>query len=416
MKLKFLFAWIGLSVCGAAVAAEPIRLGMVEAMSGPMANAGEAVARNLQFAVERVNARGGVSLPGGARPLKLEILDSKGQVSDALTVLRRVTDEKMPFVLQGNSSAVAAALIDAVNKHNERSPAAKLVFLNYSAVDPSLTNERCSPWHFRFDAHSDMRMAALAEVIAADRSVSKVYLINQDYSFGRDVARSARSMLATRRPDVAVVGDELHPIGRVRDFSPYIAKIKASGANAVITGNWGNDLSLLVRAAREQGLDTAFYTFYGNGLGSTIAIGDAGVGRVRSVAEWHVNAGGGMDKVYADFRARYPKPADDYFQARMVVMIEMLARAIEAAGTTEPAAVAAKLGGMRYTANQGNPLGEVWMRPQDHQLQGPLVVAVQERKGSPGAARDVEGSGFGFRTEQAFEPGRLTQPTTCRLR
>lgn len=405
----------GLACVPAVLAAEPIRLGMVEAMSGPMANAGEAVARNLQFAVDRVNARGGVKLPDGARPLKLEIFDSKGQTNEALTVLRRVADERIAFVLQGNSSAVAAALIDAVNKHNERTPAARMVFLNYSAVDPSLTNERCSPWHFRFDAHADMRMAALADVIAADRKVSKVYLINQDYSFGQEVARSARAMLATRRPDVAIVGDELHPIGRVRDFGPYIAKIKASGADAVITGNWGNDLSLLVRAAREQGLDAAFYTFYGNGLGSTVAIGEAGVGRVRSVAEWHVNAGGGMDKVYSDFRARYPKPADDYFQPRTIVMVDMLARAIEAAGSTDPAAVAAKLSGMRFTAAQGNPLGEVWMRAEDHQLQGPQVVAVMDRQGAPGVVRDVEGSGFGFRTERAFAPGRLAQPTSCRF-
>lgn len=414
-----LFKTLAAAAClvsaGSLHASEPIRLGMVEAVSGPMANAGEAVARNLHFAVDRINARGGVKLPGGARPLKLEIFDSKGQTNEALTVLRRVADEQIPFVLQGNSSAVAAALIEAVSKHNERSPGSRMLFLNYSAVDPSLTNERCSPWHFRFDAHADMRMAALAEVIAADRKVSKVYLINQDYSFGQEVARSARSMLASRRPDVAIVGDELHPVGRVRDFAPYIAKIKAAGADAVITGNWGNDLSLLVRAAREQGLDAAFYTFYGNGLGSTVAIGDAGVGRVRSVAEWHVNAGGGMDKVYAEFRARHPKPADDYFQPRTIVMVEMLARAIEAAGSTEPAAVAAKLAGMRFGARQGNPLGEVWMRPEDHQLQGPLVVALMDRMGAPGVARDVEGSGYGFRTERAFESGRLAQPTTCRF-
>lgn len=420
-----LFAWRLLvagagAVCAllagvAQAASEPIRLGLVEGLSGPFANAGEAVARNLQFAVERVNARGGVRLPGGARPLKLELFDSKGQVEEALLLQRRVADERIAYVLQGNSSAVAAALIEGVNKHNERHPEARMLLLNFSAVDPSLTNERCSPWHFRFDAHADMRMAALAEVIAQDPGVRRVYLINQDYSFGQQVARSARAMLASRRPDVVIAGDELHPLGRVRDFSPYVAKIKASGADAVITGNWGNDLALLVRAARDQGLDAAFYTFYGNGLGSTTAIGDAGVGKVRAVAEWHGNAGGGMDRVYADFRARYPKPADDYFQARMVVLVEMLVRAIEAAGSTEAGTVAARLAGMRWGAGQGNPLGDVWMRPEDHQLQGPLVVSVMERAGRPPVVRDVEGSGYGFRTERAFAPGRLAQPSACRM-
>jgi branched-chain amino acid transport system substrate-binding protein len=402
--------------CRALAAVEPIRLGMIEGLSGPFANAGEAVARNLHFAVARVNARGGVRLPGGARPLALATLDSKGQVEEALLQLKRASDDGVRFILQGNSSAVAGALIDAIGRHNERAPAGRQLLLNYSAVDPALTNERCSFWHFRFDAHAEMRMAALMQVIEADPRVRRVYLINQDYSFGREVARSARDMLARWRPDVQIVGDELHPLGRIRDFAPYAAKIRQAGADTVVTGNWGNDLTFLVRAARDAGLEASFYTFYGNGLGAPAAIGEAGVGRVRAVAEWHYNAGlPAMDAVYADFRKRYPEPRDDYFQARMTVLIEMLVRAIEAAGSTEAAAVAQRLAGMRYTAAQGNPLGEVWMRPEDHQLQAPLYVSVMERVGSRGVVRDVEGSGFGFRTERRLGAAETGRPSACRM-
>jgi len=402
--------------CRALAAVEPIRLGMIEGLSGPFANAGEAVARNLHFAVARVNARGGVRLPGGARPLALATFDSKGQVEEALLQLKRASDDGVRFILQGNSSAVAGALIDAIGRHNERAPAGRQLLLNYSAVDPALTNERCSFWHFRFDAHAEMRMAALMQVIEADPRVRRVYLINQDYSFGREVARSARDMLARWRPDVQIVGDELHPLGRIRDFAPYAAKIRQAGADTVVTGNWGNDLTFLVRAARDAGLEASFYTFYGNGLGAPAAIGEAGVGRVRAVAEWHYNAGlPAMDAVYADFRQRYPEPRDDYFQARMTVLIEMLVRAIEAAGSTEAAAVAQRLAGMRYTAAQGNPLGEVWMRPEDHQLQAPLYVSVMERVGSRGVVRDVEGSGFGFRTERRLGAAETGRPSACRM-
>jgi branched-chain amino acid transport system substrate-binding protein len=259
-------------------------------------------------------------------------------------------------------------------------------------------------------------MAALMQVIAADPRVRRVYLINQDYSFGREVARSARELLAARRPEVQIVGDELHPLGRIRDFAPYAAKIRQVGADTVITGNWGNDLTFLVRAARDAGLEASFYTFYGNGLGAPAAIGEAGVGRVRAVAEWHYNAGlPAMDAVYADFRKRYPEPRDDYFQARMTLLIEMLVRAIEAAGSTEAAAVAQRLAGMRYSAAQGNPLGEVWMRPEDHQLQAPLYVSVMDRAGSRGVVRDVEGSGFGFRTERRLEAAETSRPSACRM-
>src|SRR5512145_97943 len=235
-------------------ASAPIPIALIEGLSGPFANAGEAVHRNLLFAVERVNRRGGVRLPGGSRPLELLRFDGKGSSEESLAMLRAALDRRVAFVTQGNSSAVAAALVEALNKHNQRSPDTRALLLNYSAVDPVLTNERCSFWHFRFDAHADMRLAALVEVLREDAALKKVYLIGQDYSFGQHVRREARSRIAASRPDVEIVGDELHPIGRVKDFLPYAMKVKASGAQAVLTGNWGNDLTLLVKAMREVGV------------------------------------------------------------------------------------------------------------------------------------------------------------------
>ena len=266
-----------------------IRLALVESLSGAFANTGEAVYRNLLWAVERVNARGGVPTAQGRRRLELLRYDSKGQNEEALSALRSAIDAGARVILQGNSSAAAAALVDAIAKHNERDPGRRVVFLNYSAVDPALTNEKCSFWHFRFDAHADMRMTALMQVLKDDRALQSVYLIGQDYSFGQAVLREAKRQLGALRPDVRVVGDELHALGRVKDFMPYAAKIMASGAQAVITGNWGNDLTLLVKAAREAGFTGTFYTFYGNALGAPAAIGEAGIGKVLAVADWLPN-------------------------------------------------------------------------------------------------------------------------------
>src|SRR5512133_3696514 len=313
---------------------------MIEGLSGGNANGGEAVFRNLVWAVERVNERGGVKLPGGARRLALERYDSKGQIEEALSALRSAIDDGARVIAQGNSSAVAAALIEAVNKHNEREPARRVLFLNYSAVDPILTNEKCSYWHFRFDAHGDMRMAALMEVLRDDRSVKSAYLIGQDYSFGQAVLREARRQLGVQRPDIQVVGDELHPLLRVKDFAPYAAKIKASGADAVITGNFSNDLTLLVKAAREAGFNGKFYTFYGNALGAPAAIGEAGAGRIVAVADWLPNVQGtASEAFYRAFHQRYPNPADDYVHMRMQLMIEALAKSMEQAGSVEAGAI-----------------------------------------------------------------------------
>ena len=396
----------------AAPAAAPIRIGMIEGLSGPFANTGEAVYRNLVWATERVNARGGVKLPGGHRPLLIERFDSKGQTEEALSALRSAIDRDITVVTQGNSSAAASGLIDAINKHNERDPARQVLFLNYSAVDPVLTNQNCSYWHFRFDAHADMRMTALMNVLRDDKDLKQIYLIGQDYSFGQSVLREARSQLAAKRPDVKIVGDELHPMARVKDFAPYAAKIKASGAQAVLTGNWGNDLTLLVKAAREAGFEGSFYTFYGNALGAPAAIGDAGIGKVIAVADWFPNVPTKESEAfYQSFRQRFPNPADDYVHMRMQLMVESLAQAIERAGSVKAAAVAAQL--EKVEVQLAGQIAR--MRAADHQFQQPLAVAVMDRQGTPGVKFDVEGSGYGFRVIRNLTPQQAEQPHGCNM-
>lgn len=390
----------------------PIRIALIESMSGPFANTGEAVFRNLVWATERVNARGGVKLPGGARNLVIERYDNKGQNEESLAALRSAIDDGVTVIAQGNSSAIAAVLIDAINKHNEREPGKRVIFLNYSAVDPILTNEKCSFWHFRFDAHADMRMAALMDVLRDDAAVKSVYLIGQDYSFGQAVLREARKQLAAQRPDVQIVGDELHALGRVKDFIPYAVKIKASGAQAVMTGNWGNDLTLLIKAAKEVGYEGKFYTFYGNALGVPAALGDAGVDKVVAVADWFPNApGAASEAFYRSFRQRFPKPQDDYVHMRMQLMMEAIAQGIERAGTTDSTAVATQLEkvSVSLAGRQGT------MRAADHQFQQPLEVALMGKQGAPGVKFDVEGSGYGFRIIKTIAAERAAQPQSCKM-
>jgi branched-chain amino acid transport system substrate-binding protein len=394
------------------VAATPIKIAMIESLSGPFANTGEAVYRNLIWAVERVNAQGGVKLRAGSSPLVIDRYDNKGQAEEALSALKSAIDDGARFVMQGNSSSTAAALIDAINKHNEREPSKRVVFLNYSAVDPILTNEKCSFWHFRFDAHADMRMTALMAVLKDDKSVKSVYILGQDYSFGHAVARESKRQLGLLRPDVQVVGEELHPMGRVKDFLPYAAKIKSSGAQAVITGNFGNDLTLLIKAAKEVGFEGKFYTFYGNALGAPAAIGDAGLGKVVAVADWLPNVQGAPSEAfYQSFRQRYPKPADDYVHMRMQLMVMSLAQAIEKAGSTNALDVADQLAVSKVTL--GGQTGA--MRASDHQFQQPLVVGLMDKVGSAGIKFDVEGSGYGFRVIKTLSAAKAELPNSCKM-
>ena len=415
--------WLGAPAWAQTVAAAPIRVALIEGLSGPFANTGEAVFRNLFWAVERVNARGGVNLPDGKRALALERFDSKGQTEEALSALRSAIDSGIQVVTQGNSSATAAALVDAINKHNERDPGRRVLFLNYSAVEPALTNDKCSFWHFRFDAHADMRVSALMSVLKDDKALQSIYLVGQDYSFGQAVLREARKQLTDQRPDVRIVGEELHPMARVKDFLPYAAKIKSSGAQAVLTGNWGNDLTLLVKAAREVGYEGKFYTFYGNALGAPAAMGEAGIGKVVAVAEWFPNvAGRESEAFYQAFKQRFPKPEDDYVHQRMQLMVEALAQSLERAGSQAvkqsdgkasldvvALANAMETAEVTFAGQTGR------MRAADHQLQQPLVVAVMDKQGQLGVKFDVEGSGYGFRVIRQVTAARAELPHTCRM-
>jgi len=269
-----------LLAAGPSLAQETIKVAYIDPLSGPGATVGEVGLKTLQFLADELNAK------GGAAGKKFEILpfDNKVNPQESLVQAQKAVDVGARILTQGNGSSVAAALVDWVAKYNDRNPGKEVLYLNYAAVDPAFTNEKCSFWHFRFDANADMKMESLTTYMAGRKEIKKVYLINQDYSFGQAVKKAARDYLGRKRPDIQIVGDDLHPLGKVSDFAPYVAKIKASGADSVITGNWGNDMSLLVKAGRDAGLDVVWYTYYAGGLGTPTAMGDAAAGKVKIIA------------------------------------------------------------------------------------------------------------------------------------
>jgi branched-chain amino acid transport system substrate-binding protein len=393
--------------------AQTIKVAYIDPLSGPFANVGEQGLAEFRFAVERINASGMLG------KMKLEVVpfDNKVSPQESLNQLKRVIDQGIQYITQGNSSAVAGALLEAVNRHNERNPGKEILYLNYAAVDPAFTNEKCSFWHFRFDANADMKMESLTTYMATQKNIKKVYLLNQDYSFGQAVKKAAREMLARKRPDIQIVGDDLHPLGQVKDFAPYVAKIKQSGADSVITGNWGNDMSLLVKAGKDAGLDVAWYTYYAGGLGTPTAMGEAAAGKVKIIAEYHSNvANNKAAKWDADYRKQAPKGNPDFYFLRGKIMWEMFAKAIAQAKSAEPKAVALALEGMKYDAD----LGEVEMRKSDHQLIQPLYVLTLVKsaaKGGPKEAKiDMENSGLAPITDARMEGFTSSVPTSCQMK
>jgi branched-chain amino acid transport system substrate-binding protein len=382
---------------------------VIDPLSSSFANVGESQVREAQLAVEGINARGGVL---GGRMFEIVDLDGKGSPQESLLALKRAIDMGIRIVNQNVGSSVAAALIDAINKHNARNPDQTILYLNTGSIDPALTNDKCSFWHFRFDADAEMKVTALTDSIAVNGAVKRVYLINQDYSFGQAVSRAAKALLAKKRPDIEIVGDDLHPLGMIKDFAPYIAKIKAAKADAVITGNWGNDLSLMIKAAREMGFLPIFYTLYATDDGTPSALGDAGLGKVNNIAVWYSNidiASAGQH--FLEFRTRFKDAKVDITSSSHRIAFEMLAKAIDKTQSTDPVKIARVMEGMALM----DDAGEVTMRADNHQLLQPLFTAVYTKVDGKEVKYDAEHTGNGFKVIRRIEAKDTTLTTTCKM-
>ena len=400
---------IGLAALGlaglilSASAAAQVKFAYIDPLSGGAASAGINAQKHMTYLVDRLNAAGGMN----GEKVELISYDNKVDPQESLIALKKALDDGARFVFQGNGSAVALAITDAVLKYNERNPGKEVLFLNYAAVDPALTNEKCNFWHFRFDADADMKMAALTDAIAKQPQIKSVYLINQDYSFGRAVAAAARKMLAEKRPDIKIVGDELHPLQKVQDFSPYVAKIKASGADTVITGNWSNDMLLLIKAGKDAGLKVQWYTYYGGALGAPSAIGKDGIGIVKQISEYHNNALPDLDPDVAAFKKRFTGKDDEFGYYRLKTTFDMLAAAAAKAKSNDPVKIARALEGIKVTTT----VGEVEMRADNHQILQPMFVSTF----TDNVKFDVEKTGLGFKTDAKINAKDTALPTTCKM-
>ena len=407
--LPFAVAAAVLMLGGAASAQETVKIGYIDPLSGGGASVGEGGLKTFQYLADELNAKGGIL----GHKVEIVPLDNKTNPQESLVQAQKALDAGVRYITQGNGSSVGAALEDFVTKNNSRNPGKEMLYFNYAAVDPSMTNEKCSYWHFRWDANSDIKMAALTNYMKGQPSIKKVYLINMDYSFGQSVRTMARKMLGEKRPDVEVVGDELHPMLKITDFSPYIAKIKASGADTVVTGNWGQDFALLLKAAADAGLKVNWYTYYAGGAGGPTAIKQTGLeNQVFQISEGIPNSGNKAAMEFEkDFRA---KTGISVWYPRAVNEMRMFKAAAEKANSIDPVKVAAALEGLKFDVFDG---GDGFMRKDDHQFFQPIYIS---SFGSPADKAkepfDEENTGWGWRIVSKVDTEQTMLPTTCNMK
>ncbi|MFL6682287.1 MAG: branched-chain amino acid ABC transporter substrate-binding protein [Burkholderiaceae bacterium] len=382
---------------------ETVKIGWIDPLSGLMAPIGQNELKTFQYLAELFNKN-------NAAGVKFEIVpfDNKVSPAESLTALKSAIDQNIRYITQGDGSGAAGALVDAVSRHNERNPGHEVLYMNYAAVDPDLTNSKCSYWHFRLDADTSMKMEALTTFIKDQKDIRKVYIIGQNYAHGLQVAKFAKADLARKRPDIEIVGEDLHPLAKVTDFAPYVAKIKASGADTVITGNWGTDLALLVKAANEAGLNVKFFTYYANNSGTPTALGAAAAGRVYFVGYGQPNMSGPIRKLQDDFKARF---SDDFYVTDLYIELQLLSEAMARAKSTDPVKVAAALEGMKLKSYNG----DIEMRKTDHQLQQDLWISVWQKTDAKNPY-SVENTGYTFAPVAHYDAYVASTPTSCQMK
>ncbi|ABE44494.1 branched-chain amino acid ABC transporter substrate-binding protein [Polaromonas sp. JS666] len=383
---------------------ETVRIALIEGLSGSFGNVGQNQLKSWQFLAENLNAANNVA------GVKFEIvgMDSKGSPQEALNTFKAAVDQGFRYIAQGNGSGAALALSDAVAKHNERNPGKEVVYLNYAAVDPALTNEKCNYWHFRLDADTSQKMEALTSFMKDQSMVKKVYLLNQNYSHGQQVAKYFKEGMARKRPDSSIVGDDLVPLGQVKDFSPYVAKIKQSGADTIVTGNWGADLTLFVKALNDAGLKLPLYTYYAAVSGTPTVLAAGGETEVYQISYGHSNHTGALAKLTSDYQKKF---GDDFYTYSIYNGILLMSEAMAKAKSTDPVKVAAVMNGLRFKGFNGDSE----MRKSDNQMQQGLYIS-KWQKVDKKYPYSVEKTGYTFAPVKYIESYVASTPTSCQMK
>ncbi len=404
--IKTIAACAALACAGGVFAqsGQTVKIAMIEGLSGPMGNVGTNQFKSWQYVAAHLNAK---ENPAG---VKFEIvpMDSKSSPQEALNLLKAAVDQGIHYVAQGNGSNVALPLADAVAKSNERNPGKEVIYMNYAAVDPASTNEKCNYWHFRFDADTSMKMAALTSFMKDQGNVHKVYLVNQNYSHGHQVAKYFKEGIERNRPDVKVVGEDYVALGQVKDFAPYVAKIKAAGADTLVTGSWGQDFTLLVKAMNDAGLNIPIYAYYAGVSGTPTALAQGKIAEVYQIAYNHSNYPGRMGELMKGFKAQYN---DDFYTFSVYNALVAISDAMAKAKSTDPVKVAAALEGLRFEGFNG----ESQMRATDHQSQLGMWISKWQKVDAKNSY-SVENTGYTFAPVKYLEPYIASTPTSCQMK
>ena len=387
--------------------AAPVKIGVLETLSGPQASTGQAYRAAVRYAVDKLNASGGWN----GQPVQLLEYDNQGGPAGASDKLKAAAADGVQIVVQGGSSAIGGQITEDVRKHNLRNPGKEIVYINVGAEALELTGEKCNFHHFRLAGNAQVRTKALVLAMKQAQALgTKVYAINQNYSWGQDMERAIVDNAGAG--GYQVVEKTLHDVNKIQDFAPYVSKISASGAETVITGNWSNDLLLLMKASKAAGLKVRFGTVYLDQVGNIANAGEQAVGHYVVQAFNPEAAGAEGERFVADYKAKsgHPPVATE---PQTVFGLEMVADALKRTKPVNGALEVNALARALETTRLKTPMGEARMRATDHQVLLPLVVSVVSRD----AKYKADDTELGFKPVKVFTADEAAVPAqaACKM-
>jgi branched-chain amino acid transport system substrate-binding protein len=339
----------------------PIRILMLDPMSGPMADSGERFLAGIRFAAEEANAQGGVL------GRKVEVVYEDSQVKPDVAVRKAqkyLMEGSVDFLCTGIGSHVAKALTDLTKQHDA-------VFINYTFSDDA-TGKDFAYHSVRLTYNTSMLARALVAYVAQNKALKKFYLLNQDYSYGHDIGTAFKKEVLRQIPGAQIVAEDYHPLS-VKDMSPFLTKVKASNADAILSGNWGTDLSILVKQRVELGVKAVLVN---NMLAMPTVVRESPEAAMGSIAS-DVYLVTTNTKENKDFVSRWQKrhkgtewSDPDGASGRTYIGTTFLLAAIQKAGSVQANKLIPAMEGMHYKSING----DIYLRPCDHQLQLPMPV------------------------------------------
>ena len=387
--------------------ADPVKIGLLETLSGPQASSGLMFRAGVRYGIDRINAEGGWN----GQPVQLLEYDNQGGPTGAADKLKAAIADGVHVVVQGASSAVGGQITEDVRKHNLRNPGKELIYVNVGAEALELTGEKCHFHHFRYAGNAQVRAKTLVLAMKKANALgSRVYAINQNYSWGQDMEQAVVDSAGLG--GYQVVEKTLHDVNKIQDFAPYVAKIAAAKVDTVMTGNWSNDLLLLMKATKAAGLKARFGTVFLDQPGNIANGGETTLGHF-IVHAFNPEAGGAAgERFVVDFKAKMghvPTFIEPQTVFGMMAVADALKRVKPEGGKLNVNALARAM----ETAKVMTPVGEMTMRAADHQAQLPLVVSTIVKD----AKYKADDTDMGFKPVQLFAAAEASTPAqaSCKM-